>query len=171
MMIPSATVSALATALMLCSCTRSVQHTIKAESQERIEASKETATASHVCDFRSFKPVRLSDWLPKGISKEVEPKYPPEAKARGIKGRVLVKILINKCGDVEQACGEGPHLLVRAAEEAALQWKFRTPTFNGAFKLSYIQEILTFEFVLRHNDLRPENGHILSTGAMAPAKR
>jgi hypothetical protein len=72
----------------------------------------------------------MTDWLPGGIVKRVVRIYPAEAKARGVLGRVDVKTLINSDGDVIQACGRGPKLLIPAAEKAALEWKFRTPTLT-----------------------------------------
>ena len=106
------------------------------------------------CDFRSYKPVHMTDWLPGGIVKRVVPIYPAEAKARGVLGRVDVKTLINSDGDLIQACGRGPKLLIPAAENAALKWKFRTPTLTtdkGLIKFPYIEEILSFEFVVEQS--------------------
>jgi TonB family protein len=100
------------------------------------------------CDFKSYKPVQLSDWLPGGILKRVKPVYPTEALRRGIHGRVLVRVLVNKNGDVERVCSIGDPLLAVAAESAALQWRFRRPTFNGRKDLlGYIKETLVFDFV------------------------
>ena len=100
------------------------------------------------CDFSVYKPVRVSDWLPRGIVKQVTAAYPPDAKLRGISGRVFVKVLIDKNGDVVRACAQGPAVLRRAAEDAALKWKFNTPTLNGKEKFPYLQDVVTFDFVI-----------------------
>jgi TonB family protein len=100
------------------------------------------------CDFSAFKPVGISDWLPKGVIKQVVPVYPSEAKRRGVHGRVSVRVLINSQGAVERACGIGHSLLTHAAEDAALGWRFQTPVFNWSQKFPYIQDFLLFEFVL-----------------------
>jgi TonB family protein len=82
-----------------------------------------------------------------GISKRVEPTYPSEARRMRLQGKISVRVLINGNGEVEQACGDGHPLLRSAAENAALQWTFRTPKLNGE-NIPYIQETLVFDFVL-----------------------
>jgi TonB family protein len=100
------------------------------------------------CDFSEYHPLRVADWLSHGgISKRVESVYPPEAKRRHLRGKVSVRVLINRNGEVEQACGMGNPLLRGAAEEAALQWLFRTPELNGV-RIPYIEQTLIFDFVL-----------------------
>jgi TonB family protein len=90
----------------------------------------------------------VADWLSHGgISKRVESVYPPEAKRRHLRGKVSVRVLINRNGEVEQACGMGNPLIRGAAEEAALQWLFRTPELNGV-RIPYIEQTLIFDFVL-----------------------
>jgi TonB family protein len=98
------------------------------------------------CQFKSFTPVHLSDWLPSGILKSAKPIYPPEARRRRIRGRVLVSVLIDKKGEVERVCSVGDPLLGAAAESAALQFRFRRPTFIDLHR--YIKETLVFDFVL-----------------------
>ena len=81
-----------------------------------------------------------------GIVKRVKPDYPPEAKMGRTQGEVAVRVLIDRNGQVERACGIGPALLQDAAEKAALQWLFRPPRLNGE-PFPYIQEVLIFKFV------------------------
>jgi len=91
----------------------------------------------------------MSDWLPHGILKRATPTYPLEARRQRIHGRVLVSVLINKKGEVERVCSLGDPLLGAAAESAALQFRFRRPSFNGGIDLlGYIKETLVFDFVL-----------------------
>ena len=101
------------------------------------------------CDFSPFLRVRVSsDWLWRGgIVKRFEPEYPEEAKQKRLQGQVSVRILIDQNSDVVQACGTGPAVLRQAAEDAALQWKFRVPRLNGE-PLPYSEADLTFNFVL-----------------------
>jgi len=112
-------------------------------------AKKRVQNAHPNCDFSERGPLRMSsDWLWRGgIVKRVEPTYPPEAKRRHIHGKILVRVLINRNGEVERACGSGERLLRHAAEDAALQWIFRTPELNGE-KIAYIEQTLVFDFVL-----------------------
>lgn len=79
--------------------------------------------------------------------KRVDPLYPDEAKPKRIQGQIVVRILIDRNGDVEQACGTGDPMLRKAAEDAAFGWKFRTPRLKSE-ALPYLQEALTFNFVL-----------------------
>jgi len=100
------------------------------------------------CDFSELRPLRMSDWLShRGIAKRVEPVYPAEAKRRRLQGKISVRVLINRNGEVERACGNGHPLLRNAAEEAALQWLFRIPELNGN-RIPYVEETLVFDFTL-----------------------
>ncbi len=58
-----------------------------------------------------------------------------------------VKVLINlKTGNVEKACAySGPPELRMAAEEAAVQWQFRTPF--PTLQRDYALDFLIFDFV------------------------
>jgi TonB family protein len=110
--------------------------------------SKKPRTHTSTCDFSRYHPVRISsDWMWRGgIVKRVKPEYPPEVKMERIQGEVAVRVLIDRNGEVEQACGTGPALLRDAAERAALGWLFRPPRLNGE-PFPYIQEVLVFKFV------------------------
>ena len=100
------------------------------------------------CDFAPYHPLRMADWLSHGPRvQRVKPLYPPEAMRLGQYGPVAVRILINRDGVVEQACGDGPALLRAAAESAARQWRFGVPRLNGE-AVPYIEERLRFDFVL-----------------------
>jgi len=106
-------------------------------------------THLHNCDFTKTRAVRVSsDWLWRGgILNRVKPQYPPEAKQLAVQGEVSVKVLIDDEGIVRQVCATGPALLRSAAEDAALQWKFRPPKLNGTRSL-WLIETLTFNFIL-----------------------
>jgi len=99
------------------------------------------------CNFSTYKPTRISDWLPAGVVKSVKPLYPPQAELRGVTGTVNVTVLINRQGAVERVCSNGPNELRTAAEVAAVQFRFRRPTVNnGIDPFGYIQEALVFRF-------------------------
>lgn len=111
------------------------------------------------CDFAAYAPISISHFYPKKVVKGVKPNYPPEAVSRGIQGWVMVKALVNKDGDIEKACAtEANELLGRAAESAAMQWKFK-PNFGFTIKRqekstqsTYVQVVLPFHFVLKKVD-------------------
>jgi TonB family protein len=76
------------------------------------------------------------------------PSYPTEARRRGVKGTVNVFILINRQGAVERVCSTGPKELRKAAEAAAVEFRFKRPTINdGVDPFGYIQETLVFKFL------------------------
>lgn len=101
-----------------------------------------------VCDFNAFGPTGISDWLPRGITRRALPSYPTPARRRGVKGDVTVVMLINRQGAVERVCSTGPRELRKAAEAAAVQFRFRRPTINeGIDPFGYIQETLVFKFL------------------------
>jgi TonB family protein len=61
----------------------------------------------------------------------IEPPYPHAAKLAGVSGIVKVQILIDETGKVVSASAVSGHpLLIRAAVQAAHQWRFR-PTMLG----------------------------------------
>jgi hypothetical protein len=60
---------------------------------------------------------------------------------------VSVRILVNRDGEVEQACGKGQRLLRHAAEDAARQWILLVPELNGK-KIPYSETTIEFYFVL-----------------------
>lgn len=64
--------------------------------------------------------------------KRVNPNYPSSARARQVAGSVIVKVAINKNGNVTKAEAiAGPLPLRAAAEAAARGWKFKPSTVNG----------------------------------------
>jgi TonB family protein len=63
---------------------------------------------------------------------KVEPHYPLEAREKGIQGVVLLKVLIDRSGNIascEQI--EGDAVLGKASAEAVTQWKYRPYTIKG----------------------------------------
>lgn len=65
------------------------------------------------------------------ISKVV-PVYPPLAKAARIQGTVEFHAIISKAGNIENLqLVSGPPLLVNAARDAVLQWRYRPTLLNG----------------------------------------
>ena len=65
-------------------------------------------------------------------SKTVTPSYPAEAKARGLEGRVTVKLTVNEAGDVDDAeIVEGDPILAAACVDGLKQWKFHPFIKNG----------------------------------------
>jgi TonB family protein len=139
--------------LLLVSCAPAPKLKARSSSPLKAEDASTPSVTNQVrssdCDFKSYKPVQISDWLPHGILKQVKPVYPTEALQQGVHGRVLVRVLINRKGEVEQVCSVGNPLLAVAAESAALQFRFRRPAFIGSLDLPwYIKETLVFDFVL-----------------------
>jgi|ERR1044071_3523249 TonB family protein len=102
------------------------------------------------CDFSEFSPrgvqppalCRAALSLPK-------PEYPPEAKERGIQGKVAVLMLVNsRTGLVERACvTKGDEALGTAAKKAALRARFWPYSKHVQEKYAYVQELLTYNFV------------------------
>lgn len=129
-------------------------------SLQPIAQSAETSSEKK-CDFAEFKPLSISHFYPNSVVKAVKPKYPSEAINQKIQGWVMVKVLVNREGNVENACAtQGPDVLRHTAEAAAVGWKFK-PNFGlSAIKrrpgqtreIKYAQAILPFHFVLNKAD-------------------
>ncbi len=63
---------------------------------------------------------------------QVQPVYPPLAKSARVQGSVEFKAIISKEGNIEDLqLVRGHPLLVNAAKQAVLQWKYRPTMLNG----------------------------------------
>jgi protein TonB len=66
------------------------------------------------------------------LIRRIQPQYPPLAKSARVQGTVEFTATISKDGNIENLqLVRGHPLLVNAAKEAVLQWKYRPTTLNG----------------------------------------
>jgi TonB family protein len=99
------------------------------------------------CDFSAYKSVIVSHFVQTSLKTRVKPPYPKEAISRGIEGKIGVKILVDRDGEVVKACAfNGDDILRHSAEEAALKWKFKRKVTAG--RQSFVQAGISFNFVL-----------------------
>lgn len=101
------------------------------------------------CDFSKYKRLKEPHALFKAALKQVDPEYPPAARSVRASGKVVVRILVNKKGDVVQACVVEGHPLLRATSvEAAKQWKFKKNFgfTDSKLKERFAETDLTFNF-------------------------
>jgi TonB family protein len=67
------------------------------------------------------------------LLRKVQPIYPPLAKSARVQGTVEFTATISKEGNIENLqLVRGHPLLVNAAKEAVLQWKYRPTMLNGS---------------------------------------
>lgn len=65
--------------------------------------------------------------------RDVRPVYPPEAHAAGISGMVILEVVIDASGNVENAkVLRSIPMLDQAATDAVKQWQFEPTHLNGA---------------------------------------
>ena len=78
-------------------------------------------------------PVRIGGVVAQAnLTREVQPVYPVVAKLAHIEGTVEFAAVIDKDGRVEHLqLLSGPPLLVAAARDAILQWRYRPTLLNG----------------------------------------
>jgi protein TonB len=77
-------------------------------------------------------PVRIGSMLGANLIHKVMPVYPPLAKSTHVQGIVEFTALISKEGKIENIqLVRGHPLLVPAATEAVLQWRYRPTLLNG----------------------------------------
>jgi TonB family protein len=102
------------------------------------------------CGFSRYRPLVISHPLVDAEVKKVEPKYPPMGKRARAQGKVKVKIMVDRKGNVVSSCVmEGHPLLRTAAINAAVQWKFKPNFgFKAKQKKKYIQSFIVFTFSL-----------------------
>jgi periplasmic protein TonB len=79
-------------------------------------------------------PVRVGGKVAEAnLIKKVQPLYPPLAKSARVQGTVEFTAVISKDGNIENLqLVRGHPLLVNAAKEAVLQWKYRPTMLNGS---------------------------------------
>lgn len=83
----------------------------------------------------------------KALSKP-QPRYPDEAKPRGVQGTVGVRILVDGSGSVIRACAvNGPPLLRPGSEQAAYGARFSPTLLRG--KPVWVTGIITYRYVLQ----------------------
>ena len=77
--------------------------------------------------------VRASQSVMSGfLVTKVRPEYPPDAKGQRIQGAVVMRVKIDKAGDVSNIqLISGHPLLAPAAIDAVKQWKYRPYLLNG----------------------------------------
>ena len=78
-------------------------------------------------------PVRVGGQVAEAnLIRRVQPLYPPLAKSARVSGTVEFSAVISKEGNIENLqLVRGHPLLVNAAREAVLQWKYKPTMLNG----------------------------------------
>lgn len=115
------------------------------------ESPRTDKESKEICDFSDYKRLKEPHALLKAAVKKVDPEYPPAARSVRASGKVIVRILVTKKGDVVEACVVEGHPLLRAASvEAAKQWRFKK---NFGFidykpKERFAETDITFNFEL-----------------------
>jgi TonB family protein len=81
----------------------------------------------------SGRPQRVSGGVMAGqLISKVDPVYPPEAKAAGIQGSVVLRAVISKQGSIENLAAEsGPQELIGSAIDAVKHWVYQPYLLNG----------------------------------------
>jgi TonB family protein len=83
--------------------------------------------------FRGPQKLRVSQGVMEGnLIHKVEPEYPPLAKSAYVHGDVVLQVIINKQGAVENVrVIRGHPILVQAAMDAVKQWTYKPMTIDG----------------------------------------
>ena len=77
-------------------------------------------------------PIRVTRLSEANLIRKVEPVYPPMARSARVQGVVEFTAIISKEGNIEHLqLVRGHPLLVNAAREAVLQWRYRPTLLNG----------------------------------------
>jgi outer membrane biosynthesis protein TonB len=120
------------------------------ESQSKIPFDVSAPVNEEECDFSAYKPFTVSHFVQTSLKTQVKPLYPGEAVRQGIQGKISVKILVDRDGNVVKACAlNGEDILRRSAEDAALKWKFNRKVATG--RKSFVEAGISFNFVLDKN--------------------
>ena len=94
-----------------------------------------TSNLSYIPKLQPVIPqrVRISQGVTKGmVVHQVQPVYPPIARAARIQGDVILKAVISKDGEIQDLqLVSGHPMLVPAAIDAVRQWRYRPYLLNG----------------------------------------
>jgi hypothetical protein len=91
--------------------------------QQEVDAISAT---KEMCDLSAYDPVWESHFAQRNVITKVKPVYSSDAIKKYAGAYVAVTIVVDRDGNVVMACATtGPPELRQAAEEAALQWKFK----------------------------------------------
>jgi TonB family protein len=94
----------------------------------------------------SIEPVNLPESAALGLlTQPVDPVYPDAAKASGLRGSVVLQVLIGRDGAVQDAKFlQGSLVFARAAIDAVKQWRFKPYSMNG--RAVSVQSVITLNF-------------------------
>ncbi|MBN2701227.1 MAG: energy transducer TonB [Methylohalobius sp. ZOD2] len=76
-------------------------------------------------------------------------RYPPDAKKKGIQGYVLLSILVDKSGSVEEARvleSSPPGVFNDSALEGIRHWRFKPAQYQGKPVKTWVQQKIVFQF-------------------------
>ncbi|MFL6257693.1 MAG: TonB family protein [Pyrinomonadaceae bacterium] len=112
------------------------------------DLSMEAPPSSHSCSLKSPGHVVQGGTLDFKATSKPAPLYPPAAKAAGIMGTVVVRVLVDESGDVLTAEATSGHALLREAAEAAAREARFTPTRLSGQPIM-VAGVITYNFVLK----------------------
>jgi TonB family protein len=158
------TLSTLALALALAVCPG-----VAASSREMTNATGTATPESAPVQTVAPPPraIRISGAVAEGnILQKVQPIYPPDAKAQGISGTVVLQAVIGEDGTVHSLTAvSGNDLLKKAALEAVRQWTYRPYLLNG--NPVAVDTVININFNLAGTDSTPLTSATPVTQTMA----
>lgn len=88
------------------------------------------------------------DEQPSPIQPFISPKYPDDARKKGMEGTVFVKLLVSERGDVKQTevVQSDAEIFNQASIDAAMKWRFTPGKKNGVPVATWV--VLPFKFKL-----------------------
>lgn len=93
----------------------------------------------------SIEPVKIPDSALELQGPPVEPEYPAAAKGKGLRGSVVLQVLISRDGAVQDAKFlQGSLVFARSAIDAVKQWRFKPYFLNG--RAVSVQSSITLSF-------------------------
>lgn len=97
----------------------------------------------------SFHETRRSVMMEGSLIHRVDPPYPTLARSMGVQGMVVLTAIVTRQGTVEHVrIVSGHPLLVKAARDAVLQWRYRPYVLNG--EAIEVDTQITVNFILGH---------------------
>jgi len=107
----------------------------QSKTDENVNCRVEKPTpANEKCDFSDYKTLRVKSLK---IESLPQPEYPPEAKDRNLRGCVPVKILVDKEGEVSQACVPNKDEKLKDCQEPLNEEAFSTRAREAALKAKF----------------------------------
>ena len=150
-------------AIMFLACGRGSDSEVEKQTPSPSGAQTATKPPTTACSLDKHKAIREVHFAQRAMTLMAKPTYPAEALENGDEGVVNVDMIIDRDGNVVEACPlSGPSSLRSAAQKAALACKFKSNFgLDEPARNQYRRDLITYLFVPSASRQVDETHHIV----------